>query len=130
MVSGIITRLKEKEINMQIQPVASQPSYRGKLHLEPGISKNMSKVVPQTIWTKLKDVAALVSNKPYDLFISQNKQNPEFFDVAANKSFKEAQKVKEYTVKIQNSIMAASIVDAAKDAMDMYEKYISKTIKG
>ena len=41
-----------------------------------------------------------------------------------------AKKVKEYTVKVQSSIMLESVVDAAKDAMDIYEKYISKVIKG
>ena len=115
---------------MHIQPVASQSSYKGKLHLKTGVTSNIKNDMSRIMCSKFKEVATMVSEKPYDLFISQNMRNPEFFDIAANKSFEEAQKIKEYTVKVQSNIIATSIIDAAKDAMEMYEKYISRNIKG
>ena len=115
---------------MQIQSVTNQPSFSGKVVFEPGTTAQLTKFMPEQVHKKLKEIATLVAEKPYDIFISKNAQDPSFYNIAANKSFKEAQKVKEYTVKIQSSILAASVIDAAKDAMEMYEKYIAKGIKG
>ena len=115
---------------MQVQKIKHQPNFTGKIVFEKETTTQLTRYASDPLWRKFKEVATLVSEKPYDIFISRNKQNFDFYDIAANKTFEEAQKVKEYTVKIQSSIMQASIVDAAKDAMEMYEKYISKKIRG
>lgn len=115
---------------MQIQPVASQPNFEGKVVFEPGTTTQLTKYMPNQLWRKFKQVATLVAEKPYDIFISSNKQAVDFYDVAANKTFEDAQKIKEYTVKVESKAMAESIIEAAKEAMDMYEKYIAKGIKG
>ena len=115
---------------MQIQPITHQPNFNGKLVIRTGKSDSATPFLnDKLLETKFKNIATILQDKPYDLFIFQNKQNPDFYNVAANKSLKEAKKVKEYTVKIQKNIMLTSIIDAAKDAMEMYEKYISKSIK-
>ena len=115
---------------MQIQPITNQPKFNGKVIFENGTTNQLSNYMVGPLSQKFKEVATLVEKKPYDLFILKNKRNKDFFDVAANESLEKAKKVKEYTVSIQSSIMLASIVDAAKDAMNMYEKYISKSVKG
>ena len=115
---------------MQIQPITNQPNVKGKVVFEPKTTYELTKDMPRALCRKFKDVATLVSGKPYDIFVSRNAQDPRFYDIAANKTLEEAQKVKEYTVKIQSDIMLASVVDAAKDAMEMYENFIAKSIKG
>ena len=115
---------------MQIQQVTNQPNFNGRVVFDPKTTYQLTKGMPEPLCKKIREVAVLVSEKPYDIFVSRNAQDPTFYDIAANKTFEEAQKVKEYTVKVQTSIMQASIVDAAKDAIEMYEKYISKSICG
>lgn len=115
---------------MLIQPVDNQPNFNGKLVLAKGSFLANEPAELYSMRAKLKEIASLVANKPYDVFISRNKDNPEFFDVAANKTLQEAQKIKEYSVKVRSNTMLASVVDAAKDAMDMYEKFIAKNFKG
>ena len=113
---------------MQIQPVTSQPNFNGKLVLKEK-PENYNKYTSEQILKMFNDVTDIVSEKSYDIFVWNNKDKPEFYNVAANKSFEEAKKVKEYTVKVHSNAMVESIVDAAKDAVKMYEKYISKGIK-
>ena len=115
---------------MQIQPITDEPKFRGKVVFYKGRNRGLTDSIQQQISKKFEEINVLVQDKPYDIFISQNKQNPDFYDVAANTSYKKARNIKEYTVKINTGIMPASIVDAAKDAMEMYEKYISKSVKG
>ena len=113
---------------MQIQNVTNQPNFRGKVVFEPVTTKELTTSVPESLWYKYKYITTLISEKPYDLFISRNKQNPDFYNIAANRSLEEANKIKEYTVKVKFNAFAESIIDAAKDAMNMYEKYIQKGI--
>ena len=96
---------------MHIQPVTNQPNYKGKLFIKSGAS---SLTGDKLLEAKFKQITSMLEDKPYDLFLFQNKQNPDFYNVAANKSLKDAKKVKEYTVKIQKDIMLASIIDAAR----------------
>ena len=110
---------------MQIQPITHQPNFNGKLVIEKALTREVSGA---NLDKAIGEVKMLVADKPYDIFVTRNEKHPDFYDVAANKSLKEAKKVKEYTVKIQASIMPASFVDAAKDAVEMYEKYISKIV--
>ena len=112
---------------MHIQPVTNQPNYKGKLVIKAGKTSLVSDTLLES---KFKQITTMIQDKPYDLFLFQNKQNPDFYNVAANKSLKNAKQVKEYTVKVQKDIMPTSIIDAAKDAMNMYEKFIAKGIKG
>lgn len=114
---------------MQIQPITNQPNFNGKFVFKERAEK-FNKYAPSQISKLFNDVTALVSEKPYDIFIWTNKNNPEFYNVAANKTFEKAQKIKEYTVKVHSNTLAESIVDATKEAIDMYEKYIAKGIKG
>jgi hypothetical protein len=115
---------------MLIQSVGNQTNFNGKLVLTKGTFPVNETAELYSMSTKFKEIASLVANKPYDVFISRNKDNPEFFDVAANKTLQEAQKIKEYSVKVRSNTMLASVVDATKDAMDMYEKFIAKNFKG
>lgn len=117
---------------MLIQPITtSQPNYKGRLIFkESVISTKALKTMSEPLTRQITAAKELIKDKPFDVFVSKNKNNPEFFDVAANKTFKEAQNIKGYTVKIQSSIMGASFVDAVKDAVEMYEKYISRSVKG
>jgi hypothetical protein len=115
---------------MQIQPITNQPKFSGKVVFDNGVHSSMTYYLSPQISTKFKEIATMVKEKPYDVFIFKKEQDKDFYYVAANKSMEEAKKVKEYTVKVQSSIMLESVVDAAKDAMDIYEKYISKVIKG
>lgn len=115
---------------MQIRPITSQPNHKGKVVFKPKADLEGTTYISNSTAKKIKEVVRLVSEKPYDIFISKNKYDGNFYDVAANTSFEEAQKIKEYTVKIHSDIFTESIVDAAKDAMDMYEKFISRSIKG
>lgn len=110
---------------MQTQPITYQPNFSGKLVFEKALSRETSGTNLDSAISKVK---MLVADKPYDIFVTRNEKHPGFYNVAANKSLKEAKSVKEYTVKIQASIMQASFVDAAKDAIEMYEKYISKIV--
>ena len=123
--------LRKGENNMQVQPISSQPKFNGKLVIDASVRKSVNELVKEhKLVPKFKEIASLVNNKPYDLFIYADKEKPEFYYVSANKSKHQAKTIKEYTVKIQSSIMESSIVDAANDAMEMYKKYISKSIKG
>ena len=115
---------------MQIQSFTNQPSYKGKLNYEKGTTTKLTKYTPGPLWRKFKDIASLVSAKPYNVFIMKNLQNDEFYNIAANKSLQEAKKIKEYSVKVKSNAMVDSIVSAAQDAMEMYEKFIAKNIKG
>ena len=115
---------------MQIQPVTSHTNFNGKLIFEPGTTTKLTKYTPDPLWRKFKEVSALVSKKPYNVYISKNKQDADFYNIAANKNLKSAQNIKEYTVKVKSNTMVDSVVDAAREAMDMYEKYIAKNIKG
>ena len=116
---------------MRIQPITTnQPNCKGKLIFKESVNTKALKTLPEPLTRQIAAAEELIKEKPYDVFVSKNKNNPDFFDVAANKSFKDAQKVKGYTVKIQSSIMGASFVDAVKDAVEMYEKYISRSVKG
>ncbi len=111
---------------MHIQPITNQPNYKGKLVIRSGASSLANDAV---LGSKFKQIASMIQDKPYDIFLFQNKQNPDFYNIAANKSLKDARQVKEYTVKVQKDIMPTSIIDAAKDAMNIYEKFIAKGIK-
>ena len=115
---------------MQIQPVNYQPNFNGKVVFEKGITTNLEKYTSEPLMKKFKEVADLVTEKPYDVFIMKDLQNDEFYSVAANKSIEEAKNIKEYSVKIKSNAFVDSVVSAAQDAMDMYEKYILKHIKG
>ena len=115
---------------MQIQPVNYQPNFNGKVVFENGTTTNMKKYTSEPLIKKFKEVATLVSEKPYDVFIMNDTQKDDFYSIAANKSIEDAKKIKEYSVKIRANAFADSIVSAAQDAMEMYEKYISKTVKG
>ncbi len=112
---------------MYIQPITQQMGFNGKLVIEKDSKSKINEVIAlNKLDSKFDEIASIMKDKPYDLFMFKNKQNPDFYNIAANKSLKKAKAVKEYTVKIQSSIMAASIVDAAKDAIEMFENYISK----
>ena len=125
----IFSPFHEKEIKMQIQPVTNQPNFNGKLIFKEraGIYNKYSSEQISKIFNNINDI---VSSKPYDIFVWSNKEKPDFYNVAANKSFEEAKRIKEYTVKVHSNAMIESLVDATKDAVKMYEKYISKGIKG
>ena len=112
---------------MYIQPITQQTGFNGRFVIE---KSSKSRIKLDKLGSKFDEIAAIMKDKPYDLFMFKNEQNPDFYNIAANKSLKEAKTVKEYTVKIQSGVMADSIVDAAKDAVRMYEKYIAKGIKG
>ena len=114
---------------MHIQPITSQPKFSGKVVFDNGVHSSMTNYLSPQISTTFKEIATMVKEKPYDVFIFKKEQDKDFYYIAANKSIEEARKVKEYTVKVQSNDMLTSIVDAAKDAMGMYEKYISKVIK-
>ena len=110
---------------MHIQPITNQPNFNGKLIIDKGIKKTVNKYITnKQLEPKFQEIAIIMQDKPYDLFVFPSKQNPDFYCVAANKTKKDAKNIKEYTVKIQSSIVLASIVDAAKDAIEMYEKFI------
>ena len=113
---------------MQIQPITNQPNFNGKFVFKERAEK-FNKYAPSQISKLFNDVTALVSEKPYDIFIWTNKNNPEFYNVAATKTFENAQKIKEYTVKVHSNSILESMTEAVKDAIEMYEKYISKNIK-
>ena len=116
---------------MRIQPIINQQNFSGKLVIDNSARNDVTNLLKEhKLIPRFKEIAGLVQNKPYDLFLYTKKENPNYFFVAANKTEQQAKDIKEYTVKIQPSILPASIVDAAKDAMEMYEKYISKSIKG
>lgn len=115
---------------MQIRPVTSQPNFNGKVVFEKGLTTNIAKYTSEPLMKKFKQVATLVSDKPYNVFIMKDLQNDEFYNVAANKSIAEAKNIKEYSVKIKSNAFADSIVSAVEEAMEMYEKYILKTVKG
>lgn len=115
---------------MLIQPVDSQPNFNGKLVVDKGVFPVNKSAELYSMSAKFKEIASLVANKPYDVFISRSKENSEFFDVAANKTLQEAQNIKEYSVKVRSNTMLTSVVDAAKDAMDMYENFVVKCFKG
>jgi hypothetical protein len=110
---------------MYIQHVTQQPNFNGKLVLM-RCKTQLKNDLPQ-IDIKFKEITDLIQDKPYDVFISKNKLNHVFYDVSANTSYKEANRIKEYTVKVKSNVIAESIVDAVKDAMDMYEKFIVKS---
>ena len=114
---------------MQIQPITNQPNYKGKLVFEKETTREIASNATEELTRQYKKISAMVKDKSYDIFISRNRQNPNFYNVSANKTLNEALKVKEYTVKVQVGAMPTSFVDAAKDAMEMYEKYIAKGIK-
>ena len=113
---------------MQIQPIANQPNFNGKFIFKEK-AENLNRFTPDALWRNFNKVRALVSEKPYDIFIWENKDNTDFYNIAANKSFKEAEKVKEYTVKIKANALTESIVDAAEEAVRMYEKFIAKGVR-
>lgn len=115
---------------MQIHPVTNQPNAKGKLVLEKNTALKLSQNAPVQLYKKFKNIADLVSEKPYNVYIMKNAGNDEFYNIAVNKSLEEAKTVKEYSVKVKSNAFTDSILDAVQDAIDMFEKYISKNIKG
>ncbi len=109
---------------MHIQQINTQPNFNGKVVYYKPDNAPISKVLAH----KFKKLATQIENEPFDIFISPNKVNRNFFDVAANKTFAKAQKVKEYTVKVQSNILAETLIDAAKEAIEMYKSFISKSV--
>ena len=125
---------------MRVQSVTSQPNFSGKLtgkgvmilkdshwDVPEGLDKSIFIELPDNLLNKLRD---MVKEKPYDVFISKNKQDANFYNIAANKTFEEAEKIREYTVKVHSNAIKESIMDAINEAMKMYEKFIAKGIKG
>ena len=116
---------------MQIQPITNQPKFNGKLVVDKAVKSNINKLFKDSqITPQFEQINGMIKDKPYDVFVYADKKTPDFYFVAANKSQKHAKGIKEYTVKIQPEIMLASIVDAAKDAIEIYENFLSKSIKG
>ncbi len=116
---------------MQIQPVTNQPNFSGKIVFDRiFIPEQLSGEFYSKFDKKVQEAAKLISEKPYDIFVMKNEKNPVFYNIAANTTMENAKNVKEYTVKIHTDTILTSLVDAAKDAMEMYEKYIAKGIKG
>ena len=115
---------------MQIQPITNQPNFNGKLVFEQGVTNGLTNVKYGQLLRKIKDVATIVSAKPYDIFVMKDSQSGDFYRMAANKSIEAAKNIKEYSVKVKSNAMVDSFVSAALDAIDMYEKYISKNLKG
>ncbi len=116
---------------MHIQPITTnQPSYKGKVIFEKDIMQGFATLPTEYVNKTIQGATELVKDKKYNIYVSKNAQNPEFYYVAANKNIEQAKKIKEYTVKIQSGIALDSLITAVKDAMEMYEKYISKSIKG
>ena len=115
---------------MHIQPITSLPNFNGKLIVDKSVKSNLDKLFKESqIVPQFEQINSLIQKKPYDVFIYADKKTPDFYYVAANKSQKQAKEIKEYTVKIQPEIMLASIVDAARDAIEIYENFLSKSIK-
>ena len=113
---------------MHIQPVTNQPNFSGKFVFKEK-TENFNKYTSSQISKMFNDITALISEKSYDIFIWKNNNHSEFYNVAANKSFENAQKIKEYTVKVHSNTVVESLVEASKEAIDMYEKYILKNFK-
>lgn len=109
---------------MYIQQITQQPNFNGKVIIKRGAAQNVKIINIMQMNSQFKQIADLVQNKPFDIFISRNKQCPNFIDIAANKTLEDAQKVKNYTVKVKDNAFVDSVVDAAKDAIDLYEKFI------
>jgi len=115
---------------MQTQPVTNQTNFNGRIIFEKGTTTELTKYTPDPIWRKYLEIAAMVKNKSYDIFIMKDKNNEGFYNISANKSIEDAKKVKEYSVRVKSDVIKDSIVNAAQDAIDMYEKFIAKNCKG
>ena len=126
-IKEYLFRRKDKERFMKTQKITQQPNFNGKLVLM-RCKTYVKKDLPQ-MDKKLKEITNLIQDKPYDVYISKNKLNPDFYNISANTSYNEANRIKEYSVKVKSNVITESIVDAVKDAMDMYEKFIAKDIK-
>ena len=86
---------------MQIQPITHQPNFNGKLVFEKALTREVSGA---NLDKAIGEVKMLVADKPYDIFFIRNEKNPDFYNVAANKSMKEAKSINILLVMRQRSI--------------------------
>ena len=75
---------------MQVQKITHQPNFNGKVVFDRVNTEGFATYGYDSLWHKLKEISNIVADKPYDIFVLRNQQNPEFFDIAANKSIEEA----------------------------------------
>ena len=118
---------------MQIQSINCQPSYKGNLKgvgvmllkdshwdVPAGMDKNLCIEIPDNLLNKMRD---MIKEKPYDVFISQNKSNSDFLNVDANTSFENVKKGIQGTIKVNRHVFEA-FPQAIQDAMDLFEEHL------
>ena len=128
---------------MLIQPVTYQPNYKGKLKgmngvmilkdsywdIPAGMDAHYCFELPDNLVNKMRN---MVKEKPYDVFVSPNKNNLEFVNVDADTSFENVEKGIQGRIKVaRDAIM--TLPKAIQDAMDLFEENLanltSKTTK-
>ena len=73
--------------------------------------------IPDNLLIKMKD---MVKEKPYDIFISKNKNNPEFVNIDAGYSFENVKKGQQGKIKVRRDTLEALPI-AIKDAIECFE---------
>ena len=118
---------------MHIQPITNQPNYKGKLigkgvmllkdshwDVPAGMDKNACLEIPDNLLNKMRD---LIKDKPYDIFLSQNKKNPDFINIDAGDSFQKVQQGLQGKIKVRRDTLVA-FPQAIQDAMDLFEDHL------
>ena len=108
---------------MQIQPL-NQPNFKGNVYF---ISNYSNRALPalQTAFEKeMPKLNKMIQNKNYNLYITQNKNNMNFFNIDANTSIEEVRKTPQGRVKIFKDAISAA-TEAAQDAIDLFEEHLA-----
>ena len=119
--------------DMHVQPVTNQIASQGKIRgvgvmllkdshwdVPAGMDKSLCIEIPDNMLNKMR---AMIKDKPYDVFISQNK-NSEFLNVDANSSFENVKKGIQGKVKVNRNALEA-FPQAIQDAIDIFEEHLA-----
>jgi len=86
-----------------------------------GMDKNLCLELPDNLLNKMRQ---MVKDKSYDVFVSPNKQNPEFLNIDAGDSFESVQKGLQGRIKVNRNAIEA-FPQAIQDAMDIFEEHLA-----
>ena len=106
---------------MQIQPISNKTNFRGKVFCLSNGGLTNSTFIESRLEKQLPKLEKLVKDKPFNLYITPNLMKNILFNVTPAKSFEPILNGERYRINepYKNS---DGIIDAAKEAIDIYEK--------
>ena len=123
---------------MFVQPITNQPKFEGRLvgkgvlllkdshwDVPAGLDKYSCLEIPDNLLNKVRK---MIKEKPYDVFVSPNRNNKELLDIDANYSYEAVKNGIRGQVKIARNAIEA-LPQAVQEAFDTFEKSFKTTSK-